>query len=195
MNKMKIVPIVCLLLFAPVAGFALFDINLYGGIPFAGQYDDCNQKVFAQNSVWGTSAHVNTDVLAGLFQLGIGGFYQNSIATYKDPGAGTFGDDFTLKRKMLGIDGYVQLEIPLIPLSPYARVYTAAWNNVKGDNLSNTDNFKRHGVGAGFLVTLLPIPELFRLQLLTECSYEFGKEDGLKFRQYYLTLGLRADIL
>jgi len=193
-KTVKILSVLCFMIFVPMGSFALFDFNLYGGIPFAGQYDDCNQKFFAKNSVWGASGHLNTDFL-GLLQLGLGGFYQKPTATYKAPGASSFGDDFTVRRTMVGIDAYAQLEIPLLPFCPYLRVNTAAWNKVEGDIDSKTENFKRHGVGVGLLFTILPVPGLARIQLFAEYDYEFGKEDGIKVRQNNLFLGVRADIL
>ena len=196
MKKMlKILPILCLMLFVPAGAFALLDANLYGGIPFSGQYDDCNQKFFATNSSWGVSAHVN-DTFLGFIQLGWGGFYQGSTATYKAPGAMMLGPDFSVKRYMAGLEAYVQLEIPVLPFGLYAKANTVAWDKVriKEASYSHTDNFKRHAVGGGLLITIVPIPGIMRLRLFFEVDREFGKEDGISVRQSNFFIGLRAEI-
>ena len=195
----KILPVLCLMIFVPVGGFALFDVKLYGGFPVAGHYDGCNQKIFAENGAWGVSAHLN-NVFLEFLQLGLGGFYQESTVKYKSPGAMWYGDDFTLKRHMIGLDAYAQLEIPLLPLCPYIRVSTVARNKITGDtysqlDYSHIDNFERHGIGGGVSITLVPIPALFRLQAFLEYAFEFGKEDDKRVRQGNLFLGLKADIL
>ena len=190
MRKIKMLTVLCLILLAPVSGFALFDVNLHGGLPFGGEYDSCSQKMLdLDNYAYGASAHLNTDFLQ-LFHMGLGGFFQLSTITYN----GT--NDFTLDRSTVGIEAYCQLEIPLLPLSPYVKAGTAAWNKVKVKDgaYSETDNFKKHGVGAGFVFTILPIPELLRLQVFAEYIYNFGKEDGAKVKQSNAFLGIRADL-
>ncbi|MCL1817314.1 MAG: hypothetical protein FWG35_00195 [Spirochaetaceae bacterium] len=187
----RILPVLCLMLFAPAGAFALFDINLYGGIPFSGQYADSNQKMFSNNSAWGLSAHLNSKFY-GVLQLGLGGFYQNSTATYK-VGEYWWDGDFNVDRNMLGFEAYAQLDIPVLPFGLYVKANTAAWSKIKGDVSSHTDNFKRHGVGGGLLITLIPIPQLMRVQLFFEVDREFGKEDGQKVKQSNFFIGLRAD--
>jgi hypothetical protein len=174
---------------APATGFALLDGNVYGGLPFSGEWGDSDQKLLStENYAFGASAHLNYDFLE-LLQLGLGGFYQLSAITYKDS-----PDDFTVDRNTLGVEAYVQFEIPLLPISPYIKANSAAWNKLKSDNYSHTDNFKKHGVGAGFVFTILPVPELLRLQIFAEYMFNFGKEDGETVRQHNAFLGLRLDL-
>jgi hypothetical protein len=188
-KKIKIMLALGLFLLAPAAGFALFDINVYGGLPFSAEFDSRSQKLLdTDNYAYGTALHLNSDFLE-LFKLGLGGFYELSAITYEDDA------DFTLDRSTAGIEGYVQFEIPLLPISPYVKANSAAWNKVKmkGGGFSDTDYFKKHGLGAGFVFTLLPIPALLRLQIFAEYMYHFGKEDGLRVTQHNAFLGLRAD--
>jgi hypothetical protein len=179
----------CFVLLAPVSGFALFDLDLYGGLPFSGEFDSESQKLLdTDNYAYGFAAHLNSDFL-GLLQLGLGGFYQMSTITY------TGDNDFTLDRSTAGLEAYLQFEVPLLPVSPYVKANTAAWNKVKakGGDFSKTDYFKKHGLGAGFVFSILPVPELLRLQIFAEYIYHFGKEDDAQVRQHNVFLGLRAD--
>jgi len=190
-TKIKVLALACLILLVPASGFALFDISVYGGFPFSGEYDTLKQKIHTDNHAYGASVHWNTGFLA-LFQLGLGGYYQFSAVRYKVDG----GSDFTLDRNTMGIEGVVLLDVPFLPFHPYVKLNTAAWNKVKDKdgNISKTENLKKHGIGAGLAITFLPLPGLVSFQLFGEYMYNFGKEDGDKVKQSYAFLGIRADI-
>ncbi|MDR1931542.1 MAG: hypothetical protein LBQ57_01850 [Spirochaetales bacterium] len=187
--RSKLLIFLCLLCLAPVAGFSLFDGNIYGGLPFSGEFDNLDQKFLSgENYAYGASAHLNGGFL-GFLQLGLGGFYQLSAVTYESA-----ADDFTVDKTTAGIEAYAQFEIPFLPIAPYVKANTAAWNKLKGDGgFSHTDNFKKHGVGAGVALTVLPVPLLLRLQLFAEYMYNFGKEDGKTVKQHNAFVGLRLD--
>ncbi|MDR3237753.1 MAG: hypothetical protein LBT84_04540, partial [Spirochaetia bacterium] len=131
--KTKLIILAFLVCLAPASAFALVDLNLYGGYTVGGKWSDYDHK-YGTDFRYGGAVHLNSGFLA-ILKLGIGGYYQMSSVTYGDDngipvGIGT-GDEFTLDKTEFGIDAYAALDIPLIPISPYVKGGTAAWNKVE----------------------------------------------------------------
>lgn len=179
----------CLLLLLPSASFALADFNIYGGSPFQGKRGGTNKQLkLFDDYAFGASAHLNFDFLVFL-QAGIGGFYQTSTTTYRYN-----KKNYEYDTDSAGLDAYIQLEIPFVPISPYIRGNEAAWSKTQVAGESRTSNFKRHGIGGGLLFTMLPVPGILKLQLFGEYMYSFGKEFGENFKEQQIDIGLRADL-
>ena len=187
--KITLLSAACIIFLMPAASFALVDVNLYGSLPFKAEYDDVKKKI-TDDYGYGVSAHFNTDFLVFL-HVGIGGFYQFSSITY-DP---SWTSGVTVDHSYAGIDVYAQLDIPLLPVAPYVRANEALWNKIELRGLSDTDSFNRHGIGCGVVFSLIPIPELFKLQIFAEYMYGWGEMNDIKFNDHLFNLGLRADIL
>ena len=187
--KITLLSAACIIFLMPAASFALVDVNLYGSFPFAGDWGGDDKKL-TNDFGYGASAHLNTDFLIFL-HVGIGGFYQFSPLTYKASGF----PDLSVDSSVAGIDVYAQLDIPFIPVAPYVRLNEAIWHKIEGNGSSDTDKFNRHGVGFGVLFTIIPIPELFKLQIFGEYMYNWGEIMESKFKDHQINIGLRADIL
>lgn len=187
--KLVLLSALCLLLFLPTASFALVDVNLYGGIPFEGERGHVNKNLalFDDHS-FGVSAHLNKDFLVFL-QFGFGAFYQVSATTYRYNGKNHTYDNYSA-----GLDAYIQLDFPLIPIAPYIRGSEAAWHKTKVSGQSKVENFKRHSIGGGLLFSLLSLPEVLTLQLFGEYMYSFGKEFGDNFKEHQINIGARFAI-
>ena len=175
-------------LMMPVSSFALVDVNAYLGYTVGGSWNNLDVKMKGKDLRYGFSAHLNGDFLVFL-KLGIGGYYQGSSVTYKAT------DNFTVDKQALGLDFYAMLNLPMMPLSPYVKYNTAAWNKLKFHNHSRRDHFKRHGFGLGAAFTLLPVPGVMNLQVFGEYVYAFGKEAKEDSQEHQINIGIRADFL
>lgn len=189
--KTKLILSAFILCIAHASAFALVDANLYGGATVGGKYLNRGVKFGDSNGHWGLSAHLNTTLLA-VFQLGVGPYYQTSTVTYG------IKNHWSVDKKDVGIDGFVALDIPFIPLSPYLRGGASAWNKISGNSSypgdSKTNNFERYHAGGGLWLTVLPLPA-FKLQLFTEYVRFWGKEADKKSVEHQLNVGIRGNIL
>jgi len=185
--KTKLLLSAFILCLAHASAFALVDANLYGGYTIGGKYNS-NSIKHKDDFRYGGSVHLNTTFLL-ILQLGLGGYYQMSSATYGSSGI----KNFTADKTDAGIDAYAALGIPFFPISPYVRGGAAAWNKIKYDGYSKTGNFEKYHVGGGLLFTVLPIP-LFKLQLFGEYINVFGKEGGKNSTEHQINLGIRGDL-
>ncbi|MCL1911378.1 MAG: hypothetical protein FWG13_04150 [Leptospirales bacterium] len=186
--KTKLLLSAFILCLAHASAFAIVDVNLYGGYTIGGKHQGRGVKFGDDNGHWGLLAHINATLLK-VFQFGVGPYYQSSTVTYGNP-----KNHWSADKKDIGIDGFAALDIPLIPLSPYLRGGTSAWNRVKYSYGTETNSFERYHAGGGVLLTILPLP-LFKLQMFTEYIRFWGKEGGLKSTEHQLNVGLRGNIL
>lgn len=185
-SKIKLLMLSCLFCLIPISSFALVDINAYGGYTIGGDLNGRSVKIKGSDLRYGFSAHLNKDFLV-FIKLGLGGFYQASSVSYKLDKART------ADKQSAGIEAYALFDLPMLPLAPYAKFNTAAWNKIDFLGRSDSDYFKRHGFGLGAAFTLLPIPTVMSLQLFAEYVYAFGKEMKHNSNEHQINLGLRAD--
>jgi len=173
--------------FIPVASYAIVDINAYGGYAFGSNVELADSIVNPEPTgfEWGFSSHLNFDVLV-FFKLGLGAYYQMSNLKTTD--------DYDYTKNNVGLDLNAQLNIPLIPIKPYAIFRTAIWENVGGDVIESTEYFKNFAFGGGVLFTILPIPKVLKLQLFADYLYHTGKQSDLKATGHSAHFGVRLDI-
>lgn len=166
------------LLFIPTASFALVDVNLYGGYTFSGKLEG----ISGTQDGWemGLTTHINFDVLV-FFQFGAGASYEWTNMDWTD-------------KNQVGLDLYGMLNIPFIPVSPYVRFNTAIWDKIEGQ-LDSTEYFKTYSFGGGIILTVLPIPGVFKLQLFGEYMYNFSEHSSREVTDHSFYLGVRTDFL
>ncbi len=170
--------IISFLFFIPSSAFALFDIGVYGGYSFAGDVETDVKNVEPVGPEYGAIAHYTDSIL--IFNLGIGGYYQRS--PLKD-------GSIEYTKQTAGIDGYAQLDIPLIPIMPYLRASLGVWENIEGD-VDNDEYFKSYSFGAGVDFPLPVVP----LAIYTEYVFSVGFQDGNTAKSHAAHLGVRLAI-
>ncbi len=160
-----------LFLLAPVSGHAIIDIGAYGGYNFGGKA--YNPTVYGPHL--GLISHASF-TLAEVVTLGLGAYYQRA---YEIKTINYFGFD---KKKMtyrdsVGLDGYLQINIPKANLRPYGRVSTNIWDQNEGfrvknwKNVSISEYFKTYAFGGGLDIPLANIEVLDKFSIYLEYLY------------------------
>ncbi|PKL39828.1 MAG: hypothetical protein CVV44_06295 [Spirochaetae bacterium HGW-Spirochaetae-1] len=184
MNRIKSFIIAAgFLLLIPTASFAIVDVGAYGGYAFGTEIEGTN--VDPAGFEYGLDAHLNVTYLV-ILKLGVGAFYQGSVLKY--------GSSSDYDKKIIGLDIYNQVDIPLFPIDPYVKFNTAIWEKVDtSSSYNSTEFFKAYSIGGGLLFTILPLP-VMKVQLFGEYLYSIAKQDGQKATGHAVHLGLRLDI-
>lgn len=190
MKKIRlIVLVISILAFIPATSYALFDIGIYGGYTFAGEI---KSDVSGQSNPeptglsYGVIGHFNTPIFP-LLRLGIGLYTENSNLDYS-----VLNKDYEFTRKTVGMDIYLQLDIPLVPLHPYAKFASGIWEEVGGDLVEKdeTEYFSTYRTGVGVALTFFPM-----LQIFAEYQYLYTRNIGDDTAVGHgVALGLRLNI-
>jgi hypothetical protein len=190
MKKIRsIVLVVSILAFVPATSYALFDIGIYGGYTFAGevQSDISGQQNPEPTGLsYGAIAHFNTPIFP-LLRLGIGLYTENSDLEFS-----IASEDYEFTRKTVGVDLYLQLDIPLVPLHPYAKFASGIWEEVGGDLVAKdeTEYFNTYRTGLGAALTFFPM-----LQIFAEYQFLYTRQVGDDTATGHgVALGLRLNI-
>ncbi len=146
-----------LLLLVPVSSYAIVDFGAYGGYSFA-NIDTGAKQDDIRGWEYGAFAHLNTG-LPMLFTVGIGGFYQANSSTLE-----VNKKDIDVSRNMYGIDAMFTLELPLLPVNPFARAGIAINESYElklPGSKAEDKKFKAYffALGAGYKV--FPMTSLF----------------------------------
>ncbi len=190
MKKIRsIVLVVSILAFVPASSYALFDIGIYGGYTFAGEIksDISGQSNPEPTGLsYGAIGHFNTPIFP-LLRLGVGLYTENSNLDYS-----ISSQDYEFTRKTVGLDLYLQLDIPLIPLHPYAKFASGIWEEVGGDLVAKdeTEYFSTYRTGVGAALTFFPM-----LQIFAEYQFLYTRNIGDdKAVGHGVALGMRLNI-
>lgn len=177
MKKIKMIIVsLTIALFIPAASFALIEAGLYGGYSGSGDTDMSGYH-------YGAIGHF-TWSLPLLATFGVGGYYQQ----------GSLSDSTNdIKRKTAGLDVFGRVDLPFLPLKPYGRMSTSAWDRVSGDISGDTRYFKDYSMGGG-LAWFMPLP-IVSLQLYTEYLYTiYNFHEGERESCHTVNLGVKAGI-
>ena len=180
MKKIKLmIAAFSLILFVPSTSFALLEVGAYGGYTSMDKIENVDMSGFH----YGVITHM-TFSLPLLATIGAGGYYQR----------GTFSDSgYEVTKQTLGLDAFARLEIPVLPLKPYGRISTSAWDRVSGDIKSDTRYFEDYSLGGG-LAYMIPFPVL-KLMLYTEYLYTvYSIDDGDRSYGHTFNVGVKAGI-
>ena len=172
MRCMKAVLLACaVLLVLPASGYALLDVGVYGGYSFAGEIEIESSSPKTTGPEFGAFAHYNTGFPL-LLTFGIGPFYQQTYLSYD-----FMNNDYDATRRMLGLDVYLQLELPII-IHPFVRggVAVKEWLKLEGGGESTTKSeyFKSYYGGLGAAFKVFPLVSFFGEYLYTRSKQEDG---------------------
>jgi hypothetical protein len=172
----------------PVSAFAIADFGAFGGYSFSNKIEETGGDTNVKGWQYGLYGHVNTGIPM-VATLGIGGFYL--IAPLK-------GDDVDATKKSVGVDAYAQLDLPFLPVFPYAR-YGIAINEkfeVKagGATTNLSENFKSHYFGFGLSRNLLNAG-LLKFQIFAEYLFTTSKQEkDVTIKGNAINVGIKAII-
>lgn len=162
-----IVAVLAVLVMIPASSYAIVDIGAYGGYSYA----NLDTGALQQNMPgweYGAFGHLNTG-LPMLFTIGLGGFYQVTNSTLDVAGTG----DVDVKRTMYGLDAIFILELPLLPVNPFARGGYAINEEFKIGEADPTEKkFNSYYVAAGIQYSVFPMTRLF-----VEYVYNYSKQE------------------
>jgi hypothetical protein len=187
MKSLKIVVVMlAVLLMVPVSSYALVDFGAYGGYSYS-NLDTGAKQDNMQGWEYGAFGHLNTG-LPMLFTIGLGGFYQVTNSTLE-----VGNEDVDITRTMYGLDAIFILELPLLPVNPFARAGIAINEELEvGDNDPNPseEKFKSYYVAVGIGYSVFPMTKLF-----IEYVYNTSKqEDDRKIHSNAVHIGAMINI-
>jgi len=186
----KILIIFLFLIFINQTSYALVDLGVYGGYSFSGEIDTegTGEQPDPTGFEYGVIGHYNSSLLA-FFNYGVGAYYQYSDLSYE--GTSNNQDvDTDYNKNIIGLDAYLELSLPLMPLHPYVKIASAIWEETGGD-LERVENewFNTYSTGFGVAFTFFPMYQVFG-----EYQYSYSKMDGDKNIGNAVHLGLRVNI-
>ncbi len=172
MKLTKAVLLVCaVLLVLPSSSYALLDVGVYGGYSFAGKIETDTESIKTSGPEFGVFAHYTTGVPL-VMSFGVGPFYQKTFLSYD-----VSNKDYDATRSMLGVDVFLQLELPII-IHPYVRggIAVKEWFEFEDQtgSSSNSEYFKSYYGGAGVAFTVFPLISIFGEYLYTRSKQEDG---------------------
>ena len=170
MKFTKAVLLTCaVLLMLPVSGYALLDVGVYGGYSFAVDIETEENSHRKSGPEFGAFAHYNTG-LPLMLTFGIGPFYQKTDLSYD-----LLDSEYDATRSMLGLDVYLQLELPII-VHPYVRggIAVKEWLKLETPSGSSTKSayFKSYYGGLGLAFKVFPLVSFFGEYLYTRSNQE-----------------------
>ncbi len=148
----------------PGRAFALLDLGLFGGYSFGNKIEENAATLKPSGGEYGLWAHYTKEVL--ILNLGIGGYFQQSFL--KD-------GNIDYNRQAAGLDAFLQVDLPVVPIMPYIRVGTPIWDHITGDRES-TDYFHSAHIGAGLDFSIPVIP----INIFAEYLFTAGRQGGDK---------------
>jgi hypothetical protein len=159
MNRIRIfIAIMSLMLLVPAASFAIFDAGVYGGYNFS---KDAIKPGTYDYSI-GAIAHGNFTIK--VVTIGIGAFYQRNIDKHIDSWGEVFSKHHMRTKDSVGVDAFIQGNIPKFPLHPYGRFSSSIWDEVAGYRMAWNgftrrtvhDFFKTYWFGGGISIPIIP---------------------------------------
>ncbi len=227
--------IFAVLLLIPASSFALVDISIFGGRTFGGDidlgsiytpdlYDQITYNAEAKKGIdsldlkgyeYGVVGHVNMGI-PYVLTVGIGPFMQINSSTFNYKYDLYTSKEYNAKRTTYGLDGYFQLDFPIIPFYPYVKggialkeeaeieydkvtsyalvnpltsnPYTSIAKNLK------EEYFKSYYYGAGLAKSLFDLVAL-DIQIFVEYVLTKSKqEDDVTIEGHAVRGGLRVSI-
>lgn len=201
MKKYLIVLIILISLIIPTQAFALINGEIYGGYSFEGEAEIEDSDTFSvQGFGYGARLHFyNTFAIIG---YGIGGFAQKSPLEGEIK-IGSDKEDIDFNKTNYGIDGFVNLAIPLIPVHPYVRGGISIYETIEtefevsGSTETETEKnyFQSYYGGFGLSFKVLPLP-ILSVEIFAEYLYEYSilQDSGGEFKGHRVNFGALARI-
>jgi hypothetical protein len=183
-NLFTIVILLTVLVLIPASSYALVDAAVFGGYSFNNKIDGAGTDESVKGWQYGLYGHFNTGIPM-LVTVGIGGFYL--IAPLKG--------DINATKKAAGIDVYGQIDLPFLPVFPYARYGIAINEKIEIENGPTlSKNFKSHYFGLGVSRTLFTAT-LLKLQIFAEFLFTTSKqENSVNVKGNAINVGIKAVI-
>ena len=164
-----------------VNSYAIVDGAVWGGDVFNGSMGALDIKPTSWQ--YGAKAHLNTKVM--IFELGLGGYFQNQTLKYD-----YLNSSDSAKRKTIGIDANVILNIPLFPINPYVRGTYNLWDKISYNSVNDTEKMKGYGIGAGLELSLPVIP----VRIFAEYMYDTTEHTGNTLKNSSASVGVKVSI-
>ena len=195
MEKIKYLVLILLLtVFIPATSFAFFDIGAYGGYSFEGNL----QKPKISGSEFGLIAHVSFTI-AKYVTLGLGGYYNRQLNSVVIPySLGSIENKYS--KDSVGLDGFLQINIPKFTLHPYARVSTSIWEKAEGFRFKSINDvtieeiFKTYAFGGGISFPIIQTKILDRFHIYIEYLYTISQLKGNDLSTHTIHAGGRIFI-
>jgi hypothetical protein len=170
----------------PASSYAIVDFSAFGGYSFGNKIESSDDDQNVKGWQYGLYGHVNTGIPM-VATVGIGGFYL--IAPLK-------GDDADATKKSVGVDAYAQLDLPFLPVFPYARYGIAINEKIEvkytGGKTDLSENFKSHYFGFGLSRNLISAA-VIKLQVFAEYLFTTSKqENGVNMKGNAINFGIKA---
>ena len=175
----RVIVIVTLLLFVPVASFAIVDFGAYAGYGM-GDWEDDDGSYDISGTNMGFIGHLNSGIPM-LLTMGIGLYFQSA-----DQEIEVDNVTFDAERLTYGLDFYAQLELPL-PIHPYIRGGIAFKDkmDVSAPGYAETfeDSFNTIHYGFGVAITILPpsLVQIYAEYLITQATFKKDDPQGYDF--------------
>lgn len=175
--------VLTIMVFIPASSYAIVDASVFGGRSFGTKYEDSGSSTDANGWQYGAYGHVTTGIPMVL-TVGLGGFYL--VAPMKG--------DVDATKKTVGIDAYAQIDLPVIPVNPYARYGIAIKESVEGDSTTISENFKSHYFGVGLSREIFSAA-VIKIRLFAEYIYTTSKQEhDIKIKGNAVNFGVTAVI-
>lgn len=165
-----------LIFFINSNSYAIVDVSAYGGYTFSGDVEGLDYV----GVPYGLKAHYNTSLIP-MLEMGLGAYYQGMKIKLDIPSA-----EWDASRQTLGLDFNLILSLPII--HPYGRFTYGIWDKIKTDGVSDTENYKAWGAGAGLELTAIPFFRIF-----AEYYYDVTKHEDIKFKASSILAGVKFD--
>ncbi len=170
MKSLKLAALVfAALVLVPASSYAIIDAGVYGGYSLASLETEAYTKDM-NGWEYGFFGHVTMGIPL-LFTVGLGGFYQRADATIDFTGT-----DVDATRTSYGIDVMGTIELPVLPVNPFARAGIAINESYELDIANAEKNEKKFGsyyfaIGLGY--SFIPMTRLF-----VEYVYNYSKQEN-----------------
>ncbi len=157
------------LVLVPASSYAIVDVGVYGGYSLASLQTEAYTKDM-NGWEYGFFGHITMGIPL-LFSVGLGGFYQRADATVD-----INGTDIDATRVSYGLDVMGTIDLPVIPVNPFARAGIAINESYELDTPGAEKNDKKFGsyyfaIGVGF--SFIPMTRLF-----AEYVYNYSKQEN-----------------
>lgn len=170
MKSLKLAALVlAALVLVPASSYAIVDVGVYGGYSLASLETEAATKDM-NGWEYGFFGHITMGIPL-LFSVGFGGFYQRADATIDFNGT-----DIDATRVSYGLDVMGTIELPVIPVNPFARAGIAINESYELDIPGAEKNEKKFGsyyfaIGVGY--SFIPMTRLF-----VEYVYNYSKQEN-----------------
>ena len=195
MKKIKLLAAIgALFILIPASSYAIVDFGVYGGYNLGGK----SYKPVVYGPHLGIIAHPSF-TLGEVVTLGLGAYYQRSYDVIQ---VNTFGytQNKLTHKDSVGLDGYIQFNIPKLNLRPYGRVSTNIWDQVNGwriksyKDLTTSEFFKTYAFGGGVAIPFASVPVLEKLNIYFEYLYTISKVAATPKYTHTLHAGVKVMI-